>query len=96
MHRIVEGGEFGALVMASSDILLSAAEESTKGGDRSLLVALVPITVALLGVGLVIFGGVSAKGPAAATAATATLDPTTTGSIAMPDDRRRALELLDP
>jgi hypothetical protein len=81
--------------MASNDILLASAEESAKGGNRSLLVALVPITVALLGVGLVIFGGVSAKGPAAATAAVGTVDPMTTGSIKTPEDRRRALELLD-
>ena len=81
--------------MASNDILLSIAEETARGGNRSLLVALVPITVALLGVGLVIFGGVSAKGPAAATAAVVTVDPMTTGSIKTPEARRRALELLD-
>lgn len=81
--------------MASNDILLPAAEEIAQGGKRNLIVALVPITVAFLGVGLVIFGGVSAKGPAAATAALSTIDPMTTGSIGAPDDRRRALELLD-
>ena len=81
--------------MASSDILLPAADEAARGGNRNLLVALVPITVAIVGVGLVIFGGVSAKGPAVATAAAVTVDTMTTGSIGTPEDRRRALELLD-
>ena len=80
--------------MSSSDILLPQASASP-GIGRSKLTAFVPITLALIGVGAVLFGGVSAHGPSAQTAATATIDPITTGSIATPADQRGAVQMLD-
>jgi hypothetical protein len=82
--------------MASKDILLPDTDGSEFLVNRSLLVAFVPITVALLGVALILFGGVSAHEADVSSAAAATsIDPMTTGSVATPDDQRRALEMLD-
>ena len=81
--------------MASKDILLPVVDGQDHGLDSNLILAFVPITVALIGVGLVLFGGVSARGPETATAAVSTIDPMTTGSVMSPEERRRALELLD-
>ena len=65
------------------------------GGHLGLLAAFVPITVALIGVGLVLFGGISARDSVAATAQATAVDPMTTGSVATPEERRRVLEMLD-
>ena len=92
MWRAAGFGDFPT--MSSTDILLPQASASS-GIRRSKLTAFVPITLALLGVSAVLLGGVSAHGPNAQTAATASVDPITTGSIATPADQRRALEMLD-
>lgn len=76
--------------MASKDILLPAA-----GGSRGLVVAFVPIAVALIGIGFILFGGISARDSAAATAFGITVDATTTGSVTTPAEQRRILEMLD-
>jgi hypothetical protein len=80
--------------MASHDIILPPG--AIAGGiSRSKLAAFVPITLAVLGVGAVLFGGVSARHDAGEIASASQIDPTTTASIATPEDRRRALEMLD-
>ncbi len=89
-HPSILGGPGAFAFMASRDIL-----EPSAGGNVGLFAAFVPITVALLGIGLVLIGGISARDSAASTAATNTVDPMATSSIATPEDRRRALEMLD-
>jgi hypothetical protein len=80
--------------MTSHDIILPPG--AIAGGiSRSKLAAFVPITLAVLGVGAVLLGGVSARHDAGDLAAIQKIDPMTTGSIATPADRRRALEMLD-
>ena len=79
--------------MTTQDILLPPAT-SAPGISRSKLAAFVPITLALLGVGAVLLGGVSARHADADTASLRRIDPITTGSIA-PADQRRAMEMLD-
>lgn len=75
-----------------SDILLPRAAWGTTAG-RSRLIAFVPIAVALVGVGAILLGGISARiGDERASASA--VDPMTTGSIMTPD-QRRALEMLD-
>jgi hypothetical protein len=77
-----------------SDILLPRAAWNT-ALTRSRLIAFVPIALALIGIAAVFLGGISARtGETAATTLTE-VDPVTTGSIATPDARRRALEMLD-
>ena len=79
--------------MTSHDIILPPG--AIAGGiSRSKLAAFVPITLALLGVGAVLFGGVSAR-HGDNVASLRQIDPMTTGSIATPEDQRRALEMLD-
>lgn len=79
--------------MASHDIILPPA--AIAGGiSRSKLAAFVPITLALVGVGAVLLGGVSARHDDNV-AALRSIDPMTTGSIVTPDGQRRALEMLD-
>ena len=80
--------------MASNDILLpSAGEKPAQGPSR--FAAFVPITLALLGVGAILLGGVSARTSDTATAALTTVDPIVTDSIALPAEKRHALEMLD-
>ena len=77
-----------------SDILLPRAAWGATI-TRSRLAAFVPISVALIGVAVILFGGASARiGDTVATSITE-VDPVTTGSIQTPADRRRALEMLD-
>ena len=77
-----------------SDILLPRDSWGSTAA-RSRLIAFVPIALALIGVGVILFGGISARtGDIAATSATE-IDPVVTGSIPTPDDRRRALQMLD-
>jgi len=76
-----------------SDILLPRAAWGT-GVGSSKLIAFVPITVALVGIAAILFGGLSAR-TGDATAAVTNIDPTTTGSIMTPEAQRRALEMLD-
>jgi hypothetical protein len=79
--------------MASHDIILPPG--TIAGGiSRSKLAAFVPITLALLGVGAVMLGGVSARHDDNV-ASLRQIDPMTTGSIATPEQQRRALEMLD-
>ncbi|MEJ0013869.1 MAG: hypothetical protein WDM94_14925 [Bauldia sp.] len=79
--------------MASHDIILPPG--TIAGGiGRSKLAAFVPITLAVLGVGAVLFGGVSARHDDNV-AGLHQVDPMTTGAIAAPEDQRRALEMLD-
>ena len=80
--------------MSSTDILLPQARASS-GIARSKLTAFVPITMALLGVGAILVGGISAHGVAAQNTASAGIDPIVTGSVMTPADQRRALEMLD-
>lgn len=92
-------GETGITLMTSSlsDILLPRAAWSTPKG-RSRAAAFVPITLALVGVAAILFGGVSARidtGGHAHAAAVTDVDPVITGSIRAPEDRRRALQMLD-
>ncbi len=80
--------------MASHDIILPPG--TIAGGiSRSKLAAFVPITLALIGVGAVMLGGVSARHSDGEVAALRQIDPMTTGSIATPEQQRRALEMLD-
>jgi hypothetical protein len=68
-----------AVVMAerfSDDVLIASGGRSQRGG----LVAFVPITIALLGVAVVMTGGVSVR--KVANAEQTVVDPITTGSIA--------------
>ena len=76
-----------------SDILLPRAAWGT-GVGHSKLIAFVPITLALVGIAAIIFGGLSAR-TGDATAAVTNIDTTTTGSIMTPEAQRRALEMLD-
>ena len=80
--------------MASHDIILPQAAAAS-GVDRSKLVAFAPIALALIGVGAVLLGGVSARTTDASMAALRQVDPITTGAIATPEAQRQALEMLD-
>jgi hypothetical protein len=76
-----------------SDILLPrAAWGSTTG--RSQLIAFIPIVVALIGVGAIFLGGITARSVEIGGMAISDVDPMTTGSIATAD-QRRALQMLD-
>lgn len=80
-----------------SDILLPRSAWSTPEG-RSRAAAFVPITLALVGVAAILFGGVSARMDATAHAAVTDIDPVITGTIAAPltpEARREALRMLD-
>jgi hypothetical protein len=76
-----------------SDILLPRAAWGS-ALTRSRLIAFVPIAVALLGIGVIFFGGISARTGDTASMSVTEVDPIVTGSIATPDERR-ALEMLD-
>lgn len=77
------------------DVLLSGHDESRAAGDRAGIVAFVPIAVALIGIGAILLGGISARGDGMESVASAGVDPVTTGSVAPADSARRAMELLD-
>lgn len=77
-----------------SDILLPRSAWGAAIG-RTRVAAFVPITLALIGIGAILFGGLSARTSDTVTASVGNLDPMTTGSIMSPDARRRALEMLD-
>ena len=79
--------------MSSTDILLPEATATRL--SRTKLAAVLPLSLALAGVAFILLGGVNARGSSAEVAATAGLDPTVTGSIMSPDDRRQALMMLD-
>jgi hypothetical protein len=83
----------GASGMASQDIILPPTA-GAGGVSRSKFAAFVPIALAVAGVGAILMGGVSAR-TGDATASLRPIDPITTGSIQTPEDRRRALEMLD-
>jgi hypothetical protein len=74
-----------------------AANPLTKRVSRTRIIAFVPIVVALVGVGAILLGHVSA--PTASVAAKEpTVDPVVTGSIAAPDkpdEIGRTIEMLD-
>jgi hypothetical protein len=78
--------------MASHEIILppGAAISSI---SKSKLAAFVPITLAVIGVGVVLAGGVNARHDNEV--ALRAVDPVTTGSILSAEDQRRALEMLD-
>jgi len=66
---------------SATDILIPTAADTTDGRPpQSRFAAFVPITLALVGVAAILFGGVSARHTE--TAATQAIDPITTGSIA--------------
>ena len=78
--------------MTSTDILLPDAAARV---SRTKLAAVLPISVALVGVAFILLGGVNARSSSTEVAATSGVDPIVTGSIMTPDDRRQALEMLD-
>jgi hypothetical protein len=78
---------------SSTDILLP--ESAAENPLPTKVAAFVPIALAILGVSMILFGGLSARGDLTA-AEPAGIDPIVTGSIvATPGDRHSALELLD-
>jgi hypothetical protein len=78
--------------MASHDIILPPGSVAPSI-SKSKLAAFVPITLALIGVGLVLTGGINVRhGNDVALRA---VDPVTTGSIMTAEEQRRALEMLD-
>jgi hypothetical protein len=79
--------------MTSHDIILPPAAGAT-GISRSKLAAFVPITLALFGIGAILFGGISARNESTI-ASVSVIDPVTTGSVQSPDTRLRAMEMLD-
>lgn len=76
-----------------SDILLPRAAWG-EGIGRTKLAAFVPITIALIGVAAILAGGITVRTVDSA-ATVVEVDPVTTGSIMTPEERRRALEMLD-
>ena len=67
--------------MSSDDILFSVdAKRVSARPTRAQVAAFVPITIAMIGVGIVLFGGVSAR--SSVTASVSPFDPVATGSIA--------------
>jgi hypothetical protein len=77
-----------------SDALAAVAAEKTEL-PRARLAAFVPIAIALIGVGVVLTGGISATPkPGEAIATAAAIDPVTTGTVA-PAVRADALARLD-
>jgi hypothetical protein len=76
-------------------MLPPARETADRGLMRSRIIAFIPITLALLGVGAILFGGISARDPATAVSALEEIDPIQTGSIAPERDHRRDIEMLD-
>ncbi len=77
------------------DLTLSLLPEAARREARRVpLVAFVPITVALIGVALVLFGGLKARDPATEVGALQTIDPIVTSAIAV-RDARHDLETLD-
>ena len=79
--------------MTSHDIILPPVAGAT-GIPHSRLAAFVPITLALFGIGAILFGGISARNDSAV-ASVSVIDPVTTGSVQSPDTRLRAMEMLD-
>jgi hypothetical protein len=79
--------------MTSHDIILPPAA-GAMGISRSKLAAFVPITLALFGIGAILFGGISARNDGAVVSVSV-IDPVTTGSIQTPEARLRAMEMLD-
>lgn len=79
--------------MSSIDILLPEAAAARV--SRTKLVAILPISLALVGVAFIMMGGVNARSSSVEVAAAAGIDPIVTGSIMSPDDRRQALIMLD-
>lgn len=80
--------------MSSHDIILPPGAFA-RGINRSRLAAFVPIAIAVLGVGAILLGGISARTGDGATASLRQIDPMTTGAITTPEEQRRALEMLD-
>ncbi len=78
--------------MASHDIILPPGSVAPSI-SKSKLAAFVPITLALVGVGFVLAGGINARHDGAV--ALRSVDPVTTGSIMSAEEQRRALEMLD-
>ena len=77
------------------DLTLPLVQEAdARGPRRTSIAAFVPITLALIGIGMILFGGLSARDPATAIGAVSQVDPIATGSIA-PRDNRHDLEMLD-
>jgi hypothetical protein len=73
------------------DILVAATPETAEVHPRrSQLAALVPITLAIIGVAIILLGGVSARD----VASTVAVDPIATGSIA-PAGPNPAIRMLD-
>ena len=57
-------------------------DTANSGRQRTPVAAFVPIALAFIGVGAVLFGGLSARDPATATVSIGAVDPIATGSIA--------------
>ncbi len=82
--------------MTSDDIFLPETGATRTGVKRTAILAFVPIIVALVGVGIVLLGGLSARtGTEAPAVASADVDPVTTGSIAQPDPIGDLLQSTD-
>jgi hypothetical protein len=77
-----------------SDILLPRDSWGSTAA-RSRLIAFVPIGLALIGIAAIFLGGISVRTGDIAESSTIATDPVVTGSILTPEDRRRALQLLD-
>jgi len=69
-------------------------EASESGPRRWSLVAFVPISVALLGVALILCGGLSVRDSTTTVGAAKQIDPIATGSISV-SKHRHDLEMLD-
>jgi hypothetical protein len=78
---------------SSSDIFLPETAGFTVGPSRARIAAFVPIVVALAGVSMILFGGLSAR-DTRNTVKPIAVDPIVTGSIVASDDQRPVLELL--
>ena len=82
--------------LRSSDDILLPPELEAAPRDKVRLVAFVPIAVALIGVGAILFGGLTARDAATITLGKADTDPVVTGSVETPaKDVRSILEMLD-
>ncbi len=85
--------------LRSANDALLPPDGAAASAVRVRLTAFVPIAVALIGVGVILLGGLSARDSDTITIGKADVDPVVTGSIAKPDkspdEIRHILEMLD-
>ncbi len=87
-------------LQSSDDTILPFSRRFAAGQATGRVAAYLPITIALIGVVAILFGGLKAHDPAVAAARGDRLDPVITGSVAAPapdspDKLRHVLEMLD-